>query len=424
VELVTAPSVGTLDLQPDGSFSYTFAGSIPDQVTFTYRVTDGRAISNTATVTLNKELDHPPVALNDSYAVSLASPFVVPAATGVLFNDTDMEGDPIIPTLTAQPAIGTVTLNVDGSFSYAFPSDFVGSVTFKYKVADLTFAGNTATVTLTRQGFTDGSSSTFKLVGTPGADVIRLKMAGTAIVVENQSALGVTRQVIKPSVTAKKFTSVEVDLGSGNDRLDATALKLPVRVVGGAGDDVLRTGKGNDTVFGDEVNGAGTGVDFIETGAGNDTIIAGSGGSFIDAGIGNDMVTVNGGANWVQGGAGNDIIVGGGGDDFLEGGAGKDMLIGGLGADRLDGGAGTDILFDGSVALTTPATDSLQKILTAFVPTKQTVLVDLSNRLIVTSDDTHIDSLTGGTGIDWFWSVDGLDVLDVLSTEPKNKVFG
>jgi Ca2+-binding RTX toxin-like protein len=107
----------------------------------------------------------------------------------------------------------------------------------------------------------------------------------------------------------------------------------------------------------------------------------------------------------------------------VQGGAGKDMLIGGLGGDNLDGGAGTDILFDGTVALANPTTDSLQKVLAVFAPTKRPVLVDLSNRLTVTSDDTYVDSLTGGAGTDWFWSVDGLDVLDTLGTEPKNKVF-
>ena len=74
--------------------------------------------------------------------------------------------------------------------------------------------------------------------------------------------------------------------------------------------------------------------------------------------------------------------------------------------------------------LANPGADSLQAILKTYAPTKQPALVDISNRLVVTSDDTHVDSLTGGAGTDWFWSVDGLDMLDALGTEPKNKVFG
>jgi Ca2+-binding RTX toxin-like protein len=239
-------------------------------------------------------------------------------------------------------------------------------------------------------------------------------------VVERLSPLGIVRQVYRAPAGTPRISRVEVDLGPGNDRFDSTALGLPVRVVGGAGDDVIYTGRGNDTIFGDATDGTGTGADVISSGPGSDTVTAGSGGSFIDAGAGNDFVTVAGGSNWVQGGRGNDVLVGGTGNDVLEGGAGKDLLVGGLGADVLDGGAGSDILFDGTVTLTSPGTDSLAAILAAYNPTKHAVLVGLSARLTATSD-AFADSLTGGAGTDWFWA-SGPDVLDRLGTEPLNAV--
>lgn len=52
-------------------------------------------------------------------------------------------------------------------------------------------------------------------------------------------------------------------------------------------------------------------------------------------GAGNDTLTGNTGADWLDGGAGNDVLVGGDGNDWLSGGAGTD---------RLDGGTGDDIL--------------------------------------------------------------------------------
>jgi uncharacterized delta-60 repeat protein len=420
--LVSPPAQGTLDFHADGSFDYAFPRTLIGSVTFTYKANDGLVDGPPATVTFTRPPDQPPAAANDSYALPFASPVAVPAGLGVLANDSDAEGDPITLTLVSPPAVGTLTFNADGSFSYAFPPDLTGPVTFTYQVADPAFSGNTATVTLTRQGLTDVSNGKLTIIGTGGSDVFRLRPAGTGIAVEEQTALGLTRSVFHAPRGTPRIKQIEIDLGPGNDRLDATALRLPVRVVGGAGDDVIQTGSGADTIFGDATDGTGTGVDVIESGAGNDTVTAGSGGSFIDAGAGNDLVTVIGGSNWVQGGAGNDVLLGGTGADVLEGGAGKDLLVGGLGADILDGGNGNDILFDGTVAVANPGSDSLAAILAAYVPTRKSVLANLSARLSVTPDTAAVDSLTGGVGTDWFWSADGLDVLDVRPNEPHNAV--
>jgi hypothetical protein len=50
--LVSGPSHGTVTLNPDGSFSYIPATGFAGTDTFTYRASDGRAVSATATVTL------------------------------------------------------------------------------------------------------------------------------------------------------------------------------------------------------------------------------------------------------------------------------------------------------------------------------------------------------------------------------------
>src|SRR5687767_1021742 len=56
-----------------------------------------------------------PVAVNDVYSVLGNSQLQVPAATGVLANDTPNTATPVIQT---SPSRGTVTLNADGSFTY------------------------------------------------------------------------------------------------------------------------------------------------------------------------------------------------------------------------------------------------------------------------------------------------------------------
>ena len=54
------------------------------------------------------------------------------------------------------------------------------------------------------------------------------------------------------------------------------------------------------------------------------------------------------GDDHIQGGRGNDVLVGGSGNDHIHGGDGMDILIGGTGKDKLHGGRGNDLLIGGS----------------------------------------------------------------------------
>lgn len=91
----------------------------------------------------------------------------------------------------------------------------------------------------------------------------------------------------------------EVNAGNGNDRVVvASAIRVPVTIRGGPGDDDLAGGLGYDKLIG---------------GAGDDTL-AGRGA--------NDLIF---------GGAGGDILFGGSGHDTLSGGPGNDVLNGGPG---------------------------------------------------------------------------------------------
>ncbi|AEV38854.1 Hemolysin-type calcium-binding region [Pseudovibrio sp. FO-BEG1] len=175
------------------------------------------------------------------------------------------------------------------------------------------------------------------------------------------------------------------------------------RLVGGSGDDSLRTEGGDDTLIGGEGNDTlrgGAGADILRGREGNDTIyfdnldkfwdskkkaidIGGDGrdklivedaSSFrtsnlsmygfeefqganltdsvrgasddvnyhLDGGGGNDTLRAEGGDDTLIGGDGNDTLMGGDGADILRGGNGHDTLIGGNGNDTLSGGVGDD----------------------------------------------------------------------------------
>jgi len=171
-----------------------------------------------------------------------------------------------------------------------------------------------------------------------------------------------------------------LDGGLGNDTLDgesgsnwasyATAnTDVTVDLVAGTssgpnGDDILlnienlRSGAGNDRLFGD---------------AGNNFLVGGNGADTLDGGMGRDTLDGEAGINWISyasatsnvvvdlalgfnndphgsdsllnfshvlAGAGNDKLFGNSGDNFLSGGVGADTLDGGSGNDTLAGDSG------------------------------------------------------------------------------------
>jgi Ca2+-binding RTX toxin-like protein len=169
---------------------------------------------------------------------------------------------------------------------------------------------------------------------------------------------------------------------------------------GGAGNDVLISGPGNDTMNGgvgvdraSYYESTGTvnaslvtktgghsydtdsynGIEDLEGGGGSDTLAGDSGANRIWGGTatvcrayppgacqevsGNDTIHGNGGADTIDGNIGDDLVFGGDGndsltgdrgDDTLYGEAGNDWLFGGSGINYLHGGTGTDLCYDGT----------------------------------------------------------------------------
>jgi len=90
----------------------------------------------------------PPTAAPDAYSTVSGRVLQVPAAGGVLVNDTDAEGDSLAATLVNGPDSGTLSLDPDGSFSYALPSGVSGSDSFSYAAADGRGGADTTTATI------------------------------------------------------------------------------------------------------------------------------------------------------------------------------------------------------------------------------------------------------------------------------------
>lgn len=154
--LVSNPTHGSVTLNANGSFTYTPAANSSGSDSFTYKTNDGSTDSNVATVNLTvTAVNDAPVAVNDSYSTNEDTTLTVPAATGVLVNDSDVDSATLSAMLVSSPAHGSLVLNTDGSFSYTPASDFNGSDSFTYKANDGSANSNVVTVSLTINAVND-----------------------------------------------------------------------------------------------------------------------------------------------------------------------------------------------------------------------------------------------------------------------------
>jgi len=146
--LVTGPENGTLALGDDGSLEYAPNAGFYGTDIFTYKVNDGQADSNVATVTIKiAAINSAPTAADDAYATQQDEALVV-AADGVLANDQDADGDALTAAVVDGPANGTLALGADGSFRYTPNAGFHGTDRFTYKANDGQADSGIATVTV------------------------------------------------------------------------------------------------------------------------------------------------------------------------------------------------------------------------------------------------------------------------------------
>src|SRR5206468_1110337 len=141
---------GTLGLNSDGSFTYTPAANYNGSDSFVYKINDGTADSNLATVSLTiTAVNDAPLAKIGSATRTEDTALTVDAASGLLAQATDIDGDPLTAVLVSGPSHGTLGLNSDGSFSYTPAANYNGSDSFVYEINDGTADSNLATVSLT-----------------------------------------------------------------------------------------------------------------------------------------------------------------------------------------------------------------------------------------------------------------------------------
>lgn len=136
-ELTEAPTLGSVTLEPDGSFVYTPDSGRHGSDAFRYRASDGSAVSDPVVVelTIAPLANRPPEAGDDGYLIAPEGAHQA-AAPGLLANDVDPNGDPLTAELLEAPAHGTLDLQPDGAFAYTPDAGFTGADAFTYRASD------------------------------------------------------------------------------------------------------------------------------------------------------------------------------------------------------------------------------------------------------------------------------------------------
>src|SRR6185503_13564383 len=131
------PSHGTLDLNSDGSFTYTPNAGYFGPDSFTYKAHQTIGDSTPATVSISVvEVVNGLAAVPDGYETDENELLTVDAANGLLKNDAHAEGTTLTASLVTDGAHGVAVVNPDGSFTYTPNSDFNGTDTFTYQASD------------------------------------------------------------------------------------------------------------------------------------------------------------------------------------------------------------------------------------------------------------------------------------------------
>src|SRR3990172_1455718 len=140
---VHGPGLGTLNLNHDGSFSYTPNANYHGEVSFTYKASDGQYDSNVATVTvIVTPVNDAPLADNQALTTEENTP------KAIILSAYDVDNDPLTYTVIDKPRHGTLG-GAAPNLLYTPLAGYHGPDSFTFRVNDGIANSNLATVSIT-----------------------------------------------------------------------------------------------------------------------------------------------------------------------------------------------------------------------------------------------------------------------------------
>ena len=235
---------GTLQIDTDGSYTFTpatnYNGAVP---VATYTVSDG-ALTSTATLSVTvTAVNQPPVGVNDAVTTNEDT-----AATGnVLTNDTDPDSPTLAVTQfvvggttyaagqTATLAgVGTLQVNAEGSYTFNPAADFNGAVPVAtYTVSDGALT-STATLSVTLTPVNDAPTAVNDAVTTPEDTAATGNVLTNDSDVDGNSTLTVTQFVVGGTTYAAGQTATLAGVGTFQVNADGSYTFNPATDYNGA----------------------------------------------------------------------------------------------------------------------------------------------------------------------------------------------
>ena len=136
---------GAIELNTDGTFTYTPTANYNGTDTFTYTVSDGTT-NTTGTVTITiKPVNDAPVTPDGATELDEDTSTTIT----VLDKATDVENDPLTVSGVGNPEHGTATVGEDGVITYTPNANYNGADSFTYTITDGAGGTTTATISVT-----------------------------------------------------------------------------------------------------------------------------------------------------------------------------------------------------------------------------------------------------------------------------------
>ncbi|TPW12862.1 MAG: hypothetical protein FD127_2387, partial [Acidimicrobiaceae bacterium] len=144
--LSTAPSNGSVTVNPDGSYTYTPNPNYNGPDSFEFGVSDGAGGTDIGLVSITvTPVNDAPVADDDTNTVVEDGT----VSDTVVGNDTsvDLDGDALTWVMTSGPTSGALIFNAGGTYTYTPTANYCGTDSFTYEISDGTDV-DAATVTI------------------------------------------------------------------------------------------------------------------------------------------------------------------------------------------------------------------------------------------------------------------------------------